>query len=87
LAVLWHSIARRRDEWHRLPPTLGLAAIGQARADGVLTPEAESEAIGRLLREWAVRSALDATAGCRQPLSAFAAVPAARRSNNNLLFS
>lgn len=87
LAVLWHSIAKRRDDWHRLPPTLGLAAIGQARADGVLTPEAESEAIGRLLREWAVRSALDATAGCRQPLSTLWSVPASRLPNNNLLFS
>jgi len=32
----------------------------------MLTPEGESEAIGRLLREWAVRSSLDSTATVRR---------------------
>lgn len=75
LAVLWQSMKHRRQDWHRLAPTLGLAAIGQARADGLLSPEAESEAISRLLREWAVRSALDATAGCRRNLRPISPVP------------
>lgn len=66
LGRLWRSMRGRRDDWHRLAPTLSLAAIGQARADGMLTPEGESEAIGRLLREWAVRSSLDSTATVRR---------------------
>ena len=65
LAALWRSVRDRPDDWHRLPPTLTLAAIGQARTDGQLAPEAESVAIRRLLSEWAVKSALDSAASAR----------------------
>jgi hypothetical protein len=65
LASVWQRIKHRRDDWHRLPPTLALAAISQARFDGKLTAEQESAAIARLLTEWAVRSALDAAHGQR----------------------
>lgn len=46
------------------PPTLAFAAIGQARADGQITPELETKAIGNLLTDWAVRSTLDVAAQC-----------------------
>jgi hypothetical protein len=59
LALLWRRIRHRSDDWHRLPSTLALAAISQARIDGKLTSEGESKAIERLLTEWAVRSALN----------------------------
>ncbi len=59
LASVWQRIKHRADDWHRLPPTLALAAISQARIDGKLTSESESRAIQRLLTEWAVRSALE----------------------------
>jgi len=46
-----------RDE----PPSLALAALGQARADGVVAPEHESRLIGDLLTYWALRRALPTT--------------------------
>ena len=60
LAAVWQRIRQRPDDWHRLPATLALSAISQARFDGKLTSEGESRAIQRLLTDWAVRSALSA---------------------------
>lgn len=42
----------------RQRPSLVFAAVGQARASGRITPEAESELIGSVLRAWALRSTL-----------------------------
>jgi hypothetical protein len=42
----------------RQPPALVFAAIGQARAAQLLTPEAETELLGGLLQLWALRSSL-----------------------------
>jgi hypothetical protein len=42
----------------RAPPSLAFAAIGQARADGEITPEAESRTLSELLRFWALKDAL-----------------------------
>lgn len=46
------------------PPTLAFAAIGQARADGHLSPEEESRVLSQLLTHWALRSALETSAYC-----------------------
>jgi hypothetical protein len=61
--------------WREMPrdmylarPVLCFAVIGQARADGRINPEEESEIIGKLLTYWALRSTLQAAAGCaRRP--------------------
>ena len=45
----------------RQPPSLVFAVIGQARAAGQITPEAESRLLGVLLRAWALRSTLATT--------------------------
>jgi hypothetical protein len=45
-------------------PSVVFAVVGQARADGRITPEEESATIGRLLTHWALRSSLDASAIC-----------------------
>jgi hypothetical protein len=37
--------------------------LGQARADGLITPEEESRTVSDLLTQWAVRSTLGAFAG------------------------
>lgn len=58
---------------HQAPPTLVFAVFGQARADGAMSPEDESRALGGLLTEWALKSALENTASC-------AALPRARRA-------
>jgi hypothetical protein len=54
-------------------PTTILAAFGQARADGLLSPEEETRMVSRLLTEWARRSAISVTAQCapREPLPQF----------------
>jgi hypothetical protein len=46
------------------PPSLVFAVIGQARADGNISPEAESKLLADLLSYWAMRSALDSSAIC-----------------------
>ncbi|MGJ7507419.1 hypothetical protein [Variovorax sp. GT1P44] len=47
---------------YRAPPTLVFAVLGQARANGQLTPEEESHLFAKLLTHWALRGALrDAT--------------------------
>ncbi len=53
-------------------PALVFAVLGQARADGRLTPEQESRIVADLLSDWAMRSTLDTSAICaalprRQP--------------------
>ena len=45
----------------RQRPSLVFAVVGQARAAGRITPEAESQLISTLLRAWALRSTLSAT--------------------------
>jgi hypothetical protein len=50
------------SEMYRAPPCLVLAVIGQAKADGRLSPEDESDLLAKLLTHWAMRSTLDAAA-------------------------
>jgi hypothetical protein len=60
------ELARR---WHadtaglrRAPPSLTFAVIGQARFDGRISPEQESQLIADLLAYWALRGTVDAAA-------------------------
>lgn len=46
------------------PPSLVFAVLGQGRASGELAPEQESEALGRMMTFWALRSTLDAAEAC-----------------------
>lgn len=55
--------------WRRTPllmygasPSLVFAVLGQARADGRLSPEDENVLLGKLLTHWALRSTLEASA-------------------------
>jgi hypothetical protein len=58
------------DRMYRARPLLAFAAIGQGRADNVISPEEESTVLGKLLTHWALCSTMQAAAEC---------VPAARR--------
>jgi hypothetical protein len=49
---------------YRERPIVALAAIGQGRADGRITPEEESIVLGKLLTHWALTSTLAAAVGC-----------------------
>jgi hypothetical protein len=60
LHAVWDRLRTAPSRWHKLPPTLALAAISQARVDGRLSSQGESRLLMRLLTEWAVQSSLDA---------------------------
>jgi hypothetical protein len=47
-------------------PALVFAVVGQARADGILSPRGESRLLADLLTRWAVRSTLDTSYQCAQ---------------------
>jgi hypothetical protein len=58
-------------QWKRNPeamraarPSLVFAVIGQARAGGAMSPEEEAEVLAKLLKHWALRSALQSSADC-----------------------
>ena len=57
----WRASPR---EMYRARPSLVFAVIGQARARGELTPEAEARVLGKLLTHWALRATLDTSAFC-----------------------
>jgi hypothetical protein len=50
-------------------PSLVFAAIGQARADGRITPEKESSVLTDLLKRWALKSAMDTSELCSRQSS------------------
>ena len=61
------SPARMRDT----PPSFAFALIGQARADGRIGPEEESQTLVELLHYWALRSTLeDAARAAAPPIAA-----------------
>ena len=57
----WSNVPARM---YRAAPSLTFAVLGQAKADGRLGPEAESELLAKLLTYWAMRSTLDSSAYC-----------------------
>ncbi|MCB0851793.1 MAG: hypothetical protein KDD63_06215, partial [Bacteroidetes bacterium] len=55
LRILYQKWKRNRKLSFRAQPSLAFAVLGQARADGKLSPETENAWLSRLLRWWAVR--------------------------------
>jgi hypothetical protein len=68
LRQLYRSWMGRPDVMRDNAPTLVFAAIGQARADGRITPERESELLAYLLTYWALRGTLDIAEVCATDL-------------------
>jgi hypothetical protein len=64
LRTLWKAWRREPDGIRAASPSLAFAVIGQARWDGALSPEEESEWLGRLLTFWALRGTIDLTELC-----------------------
>jgi hypothetical protein len=74
MAIAEHQPAQLAADyrrWRQAPramlaaaPTRVFAAIGQARVDGAITPEAESEVLAGVLKHWALRRSLDGAAPC-----------------------
>jgi hypothetical protein len=68
LLALWRSTGADPERMGALSPSLVFAVCGQARLAGLVTPEAESRLLQRLLRTWALRSSLDVSALCAHGL-------------------
>jgi len=66
LRAYFQTWRRAPGQMHKAPPSLVFAAIGQARADGAITPEKESDVLAKLLIHWALRSTLDISAVCAE---------------------
>jgi hypothetical protein len=64
LAADYRNWRGRRDRLREAPPTIAFAVIGQARALGLVSPEAEARMVGNLLTYWALRSTLDIAEIC-----------------------
>jgi hypothetical protein len=74
LAANYQSWRASPAQMRAAPPSLVFAAIGQARADGKISPEEESNTLANLLTYWAMRSTLDWSAICAaQPMTRVAA--------------
>ena len=64
LAALFSAWNEAPPKMYRASPSLVFAVLGQAKADGGLSPEDESDLLAKLLTFWAMRSTLDASAYC-----------------------
>jgi hypothetical protein len=75
LAALFQSWRASPWEMYRAAPTLVFAVIGQARAEGQISPEIESQFLSRMLNYWAVRDTLDHRTNCAKPARIKSAAP------------
>ncbi|HEX8451999.1 MAG TPA: hypothetical protein VF647_07880 [Longimicrobium sp.] len=61
LRALWRSSGGSFQRLRAGAPSLAFAVLGQARADGTLSPEQESRLLSDLLKFWALRDTLETT--------------------------
>lgn len=66
LARLFRHWSTQPAAMYRASPSLVFAVIGQARADGRVSPEDESRLLGKLLTHWALASTLQGASLCAQ---------------------
>lgn len=67
LRALFQSWRRSRPEMYKASPTTVFAVIGQARAEGAITPETEGRIFAEMLQYWALRDTLDTAVYCAKP--------------------
>jgi hypothetical protein len=67
LRALFQSWRRSRSEMYKASPTTVFAVIGQARAEGAITPEIEGRIFAEMLQYWALRDTLDTAVYCAKP--------------------
>jgi len=58
LRSVWQTWRSNPSRMKSAKPTLAFAVIGQARADGAISPQQESRTLGELLTRWAVDDAI-----------------------------
>jgi hypothetical protein len=73
LGTLYRQWGANPSEMYRAPPVMVFAVIGQARADGGISPEDESALLSKLLTYWALRATVNTSELC-------AAVPTMRKA-------
>lgn len=61
LRAMWQASRGSFERLRTGAPSLLFAVLGQARADGALSPEGESRLLSDLLKYWALRDALETT--------------------------
>jgi hypothetical protein len=64
LSGYWRSWRKVPERMRDAAPSLAFAVLGQARADGLLGAQQESDVVAKLLTHWALRSTLDIAALC-----------------------
>lgn len=64
LSALLQEWEARPAQLYRAPPCFVLAALGQGRLDGRVSPEEESTLIAKLLTHWALKTTLDVSSYC-----------------------
>jgi len=64
LAALFGAWSLAPAGMYRARPSLAFAVLGQARADGRLSPEDEAAIVGKLLTFWALKTTLDTSYEC-----------------------
>ena len=70
LASLYQQWRQAPREMRNAPPTLAFAVIGQARADGTISPEEEGNVLAGLLTHWALRGTQDISELCASQITA-----------------
>jgi hypothetical protein len=67
LAAFFQSWRASPTRIYEATPTIVFAVIGQARAGGLISPEAEGRIFSRMLNYWALRDTLDTAVNCAKP--------------------
>lgn len=62
-------------QMRKASPTLAFAVIGQAKADGKISPEEEGRLVANLLTYWALRNTLNISEICSARLMARVTAP------------
>lgn len=75
LSALFQSWRGSRSEMYKASPTMVFAVIGQARAEGSITPEVEGRIFADMLKYWALRDTLDTAVYCAKPALIPSTVP------------
>lgn len=67
LSAMFRSWQTSPARMYEAYPTIVFAVIGQARAEGLISPEAEGDIFSRMLNYWALRDTLDTAVYCAKP--------------------
>jgi hypothetical protein len=67
LSAMFRSWQASPGRMYEASPTMVFAVIGQARAAGFISPEAEGDIFSRMLNHWALRDTLDTAVYCAKP--------------------